>query len=205
MRAARILLVYGTSYGQTERIARRIAETLEGAGLEVSLQRGDLLPRALDRSAYDAVIVGASVIFGKHQRYIRRFLREQRDWLARVPSALFSVSGSAGAKVPSARESANRAVEALLAETGWRPALVVMVAGAIAYRRYNPLLRYVMRRISQSTGRPTDTSRDHELTDWEQVVRFARECAALFGSSVAAQTAGVSTASPPPAPAGAAR
>jgi len=205
MRAARILLVYGTSYGQTERIARRIAGTLEGAGHDVSLQRGDLLPRALDRSAYDAVIVGASVIFGRHQRYIRRFLREQREWLTRVPSALFSVSGSAGAKAPNAHEAAGRAVETLLAETGWRPALVVMVAGAIAYRRYNPLLRYVMRRISQSTGRPTDTSRDHELTDWEQVTRFARECAALFGASVAAQRAPAPAAAPPPAGAGAAR
>jgi len=39
-------------------------------------------------------------------------------------------------------------------------------------------VRFVMKQIARKTGSPTDTSRDHELTDWAAVDRFAGELAA---------------------------
>ena len=36
----------------------------------------------------------------------------------------------------------------------------------------------LLKRISRRAGGPTDTSRDYEMTDWNQVVRFAAEFAA---------------------------
>ena len=47
------------------------------------------------------------------------------------------------------------------------------MAGALAYTRYGFLTRFFMRRIAKKEGGPTDTSRDHELTDWGMVARFA--------------------------------
>ena len=38
--------------------------------------------------------------------------------------------------------------------------------------------RMLLKVISRRSGRPTDTSRDHELTNWDQVTRFADEFAA---------------------------
>ena len=49
------------------------------------------------------------------------------------------------------------------------------MAGAINYTRYNPLLRWYMKRASKLNGGSTDTSRDHEYTDWTQVERLANE------------------------------
>ena len=49
----------------------------------------------------------------------------------------------------------------------------------MAYTRYRPLLRWMMKRLSARAGRPTDTSRDHELTDWSQVRRFVVAVAAM--------------------------
>jgi len=66
------------------------------------------------------------------------------------------------------------------AETGWYPPLAEGIAGAIAYTRYNPFVRWQMRRICAKVGGPTDTSRDHELTDWTQVQRFAEAFARLL-------------------------
>jgi menaquinone-dependent protoporphyrinogen oxidase len=58
-------------------------------------------------------------------------------------------------------------------ETGWQPAMTESVAGAMAYTKYSPLVRWVIRRISQKDGGPADTTRDYEYTDWEQFRRFA--------------------------------
>jgi len=60
-------------------------------------------------------------------------------------------------------------------KTGWHPARVELVAGALPYSKYNFLIRYVMRRIAAKEGGDTDTSHDYEYTDWEAVDRFARD------------------------------
>jgi menaquinone-dependent protoporphyrinogen oxidase len=44
-----------------------------------------------------------------------------------------------------------------------------------------------MKRISRSKGGPIDTTRDHELTDWEAVDRFGVELARNLVRSAAEQ------------------
>ena len=167
---AKILVVYGTAYGQTERIARRIADHLGSQGHGVCLHQGDNLPANLPLDEYDAFVVAASVIRGRHQRYIRNFARHHAPTLTAAPSAFVSVSGAAyGSPL-----QADRYVEAFLDQTGWQPLFTVSFAGAVAYTHYGPLRRWIMKRACQRRGGPTDTTRDHDLTDWEAVDRFVR-------------------------------
>ena len=49
------------------------------------------------------MIVGASIIAGKHQRSIRSFVLEHRDRLIALPSTFFSVSGSPASKSETGR------------------------------------------------------------------------------------------------------
>jgi len=49
------------------------------------------------------------------------------------------------------------------------------VAGALSYTKYNFLVRFVMKRIAKAQGASTDTSRDHELTDWEALDHIVDE------------------------------
>jgi menaquinone-dependent protoporphyrinogen oxidase len=58
------------------------------------------------------------------------------------------------------------------------------VAGALLYRQYGAIVRLVMRFIAMQTGATTDTSRDHEYTNWEALDRFADELAADVESKV---------------------
>ena len=90
-----------------------------------------------------------------------------------MPSAFFSVSASAASRDERGRSQARACIVRFLDATGWYPPLTESIAGSIDYTRYNPLLRWWMRRICAESGGPTDTSRDHELTDWRQVDRFA--------------------------------
>lgn len=179
MTAQRVLIVYASAHGQTEKIAARIGDVLTDAGIGVTMVRASEVPRSLPIVAFDAVVVGASIHFNRHQRTVERFVRDNAASLGRVPSAFFSVSGSAARTTPEERAAASRYVERFLADCDWHPNRSIALAGAVRYTRYNPLLRWVMRRISAKAGLSTDTSRDHEYTDWTQVQRLAEDIAAL--------------------------
>jgi menaquinone-dependent protoporphyrinogen oxidase len=177
------LILYGTSHGQAAKIAGRLCDQLQRGGVRVLLTRGDELPDDLDPDRYDVIVIGASVVLGGHQRYVKHWIRGHIDLLNRVPSAFFSVSGSAGSDNPEEREAAREIMDAFLDQVGWRPSLKTTFAGAIMYTKYNPLIRWVMKRISRKEGRSTDTSRDHEYTDWTAVEAFGDRVMGLVGAT----------------------
>lgn len=180
MSERRILVLYGTRHGQTARIARHVAEQLRAHGHDVRLADGEALPERLEPRSWDAVIVGASVIAGEHSRRVRHFVQRNAATLNGIPSAFFSVSASAASPHERGRADARRYVTEFLDDTGWHPALAEPMAGAIAYTRYDPFTRWMMRRICAEHDGPTDTSRDHEMTDWSQVQRFVEQFAGLM-------------------------
>jgi menaquinone-dependent protoporphyrinogen oxidase len=170
---AQVLIIYGTAYGQTERIARRIAGQLESHGHTVSIWKGDALPADLSLAQNEAFVVAASVIRGKYQRYIDGFIRCHVSQLNSSSSAFVAVSGTAVAAPDEAREHA----AAFLRRVGWRPDFIEVFGGAMAYTRYGFVLRWITKLISWRRGGPTDTSRDHDMTDWGAVDRFASRLA----------------------------
>ncbi len=172
MSPRRILIVYASHYGQTARIAQSIADRLRADGATVLLTNVGDFPRQIAPESFDGVIVGASINFGKHQRSVRRFVRANRDELQRIPSAFYSVSGAECSPDEAPRAMAKQYIANFVRETGWQPALTESVAGAMAYTKYSPLMRWMIKRISRKEGGPADTTRDYEYTDWEQVRRF---------------------------------
>lgn len=173
---SRVLIIFGSAYGHTERIAQRIALGLGQAGHDVRCIKGDRLPADLALEDYDAAVLAASVRYGRYQRYIEAFVRRHLARLNAMPSAFVSVCGAAG----SPGDGPNLAQQYLakfLRETGWQPRTTRSFAGDLAYTRYPFLVRWMMKAISRRTGRPTDTSRDYDFTNWDDVERFARELA----------------------------
>lgn len=57
----------------------------------------------------------------------------------------------------------------------WYPQTQTTFAGGLAYSQYNPLLRWWMKRIAKKAGGDTDTSKDYEYTNWDDVNIFANE------------------------------
>jgi len=172
MHPHRILILYGTKYGQTAKIASRVAALLAESGDTVTSADARELPRDVKLDAYDGVIIGASIIRGRYQPRVRDFVADHFIMLNGMPSAFLSVSGSAASPDERRREEARCCAEEFLRATHWRPEIVETVGGAMAFTRYGPLLRWLMKQISKRNGGPTDTTRDHELTDWSQVQQF---------------------------------
>jgi menaquinone-dependent protoporphyrinogen oxidase len=167
----KVLIPYGTTEGLTARISEYVADVIRVHGHEayaVDL-KGSGHP---EPEGYDAVIVGASIHMGKHEDYVRDFVRDNRDALERLPSAFFSVSLAARVNP----EEAEGYIEEFVRETGWRPAKVGLFGGALLYTQYGFIKRHLMRKIAREKGNPyTDTSRDYVYTEWDGVRHFAEE------------------------------
>jgi menaquinone-dependent protoporphyrinogen oxidase len=173
-----LLIVYGTKEGQTARVAETIARVAREHGVETEVLNGKVTPKDLHLGAYGGIIIAASVHLGRHERYIERFAHAYAGELNRMPSAFVSVSMSAS-KAETLHD-AEAVVETFLHRAGWTPRRRGLFGGALVYRQYNLLLRWVMKRISAREGGPTDTSRDHDLTDWSAVERFTEDFLALI-------------------------
>ena len=180
-----ILVLHASRDGQAAAIARRIARVLEASGNHLEVLPIDTPSLPADLAGSDFVVVGAGVRFGRHGGAFERIVRRHRDALAAKANAFFSVSLAMAGDAPR-REEARKYVDAMIARTGWHPDRTVLFAGALRYTAYNPLIRWVMRRIAAHVGHDTDTSRDYEYTDWSAVERFARDIAARTAPRAAA-------------------
>jgi menaquinone-dependent protoporphyrinogen oxidase len=169
---------YATTEGQTSLIAEALAGHLRGAGLDsqaidVTSARAASFSWARTRAA----VLAASVHAGNHQADAEAFVRAHVVELNARPSVFVSVSLAICSSVPRDAEAARATADRFPAQLGWNAERIVCVAGRLAYTQYGLLKRFVMRRIAAKSGGPTDTSRDHEMTDWGQVRAVAGDLA----------------------------
>ena len=180
---SRILVAYASSFGQTRKIAGTVAAELRSRGHEVELADA-LLAQPPPVEDYDAVVFGSRIHMGAHARPLLAYILDNRRELGATPSYLFVVSmAAAGAQNADPQGYIARLVEI----THWQPRAAIAIAGGLPYRSYGRVLRLVMKLISRRAGHPTDTRRDHELTDWAQVRRFAADIASDLAPKPIAQ------------------
>jgi menaquinone-dependent protoporphyrinogen oxidase len=168
---SRILIVYGTSHGQTRKIAYRMADMVAALGVNpVTREAG----RAgeLHAADYDAAIILASLHAGGYQRGVTRWIEANAPALRTRPTAFVSVCLAILEKDPAARHQAAAIAEQFVLRHAWRPGEIRIVAGALPYTRYGWLTKLIMRRIAAKAGGDTDTTRDFEYTDWNAVEEF---------------------------------
>jgi menaquinone-dependent protoporphyrinogen oxidase len=178
MTRSRALVVFHTGEGQSAGIAAAIATELCAHGIDADIWSAEVAPSPV---GYDGVVAGDSIHASKHSRELRRYLLRHQAALAQRPLALFQVSLTSAVPDPQHTLNARAMVDDLVRQTGLVPDVVGMFPGRLAYTQYGGLQRRLMRWIARREGGDTDTSRDHEYTDWDAVRRFADDAAALIG------------------------
>jgi len=190
----KIAIFFATREGHTSKIANRIADDLCAKGVVVDVVNVRKPTPPPNWSMYATAFVAASVHGQRHEREMIEFARRYRDDLRRIGAVFISVSMSeAGAEdmhAPAARREqaaadAQRMIDVFIKQTAWKPERYLPVAGALLYRQYNVLVRFVMKQIAKKNGGPTDTSRDYEFTDWPALDRFVDEVMSPTPRSVA--------------------
>lgn len=174
-----VLIIFASAHGQTAQIAEAIAARLRerGARVDVRDAQAGALPSPDD---YDVVGLGSHVRYGKHAPAIHDYIDRHLSSLQARQNFLFSVSLTASDK-PYLPDPGGYLYSTTYA-TSFRPDHTAAFAGALPYRRYNPLLRLFMKFRSSRHGHPIDTSREHVFTDWAQVRLFADSIADWKGS-----------------------
>ncbi|QEG20434.1 flavodoxin domain-containing protein [Mariniblastus fucicola] len=169
------LIIYSSKYGQTEKIAWRIAKAIghERDSVKVMNARDALDLESL--SAFDHIILGSPIYAHRHSKQIAKFIKRFRDSLETMDTAFFSVSASA-AGGEEQKADATTCMDKFLSIAGFEPTRKTIFAGGLPYRRYNWLTRMVMKWIAGRAGGDTDTSQNYEYTDWDHVESFALRC-----------------------------
>ncbi len=178
----KILLVYGTTEGHTRKVASFVADRLSGRGHAVVLADANEVPASLDVGRFDAVLIAASVHVGPSQASVTHFVAQHRAAIEARPNAFVSVSLAAASDEPDDVQGLRQCVQGFIADTGWTPRQIHHAAGAFRYTAYDFFKRWALRYIAYRKGAPTDTRRDHEMTDWDELARFADSFAAAVGS-----------------------
>jgi menaquinone-dependent protoporphyrinogen oxidase len=183
-----VAVLYATREGQTRKIAERVAGHLAEIGYESkTLNVGDDdAIETLDLNDYSGAILAASVHAGEHGREMIRFVKAHVTDLNRIPNCFISVTlTQASVDMPQGSQrdheialaAVKQVMDTFFIETGWTPHQAHGVAGALFYTKYNPLVRMVLKRIAKKAGGATDTSRDHEYTDWAALERIVENFA----------------------------
>ena len=167
-----ILITYGTGEGQTKNVAEYIGAVLKEQGVDVTTTH---VSEASDIavSEFDGVLIGASVNNRTHQPEVLAFVERYNQALADRPSGFFQLSLASAFPSKWAREGEADYVEKLTETTGWYPDRVGLFAGALKYTQYDFKMRWLFKLAALAFGLDTDTSRDYEYTDWDDVERFA--------------------------------
>jgi menaquinone-dependent protoporphyrinogen oxidase len=185
----KLLLIYGTTEGQTGKVAKFVAEQFAERRHEVRvLNAVEEAAAGIDPREFDGVIVAGSLHAGRYQAAVVHFVSKNLVAINGRPNAFLSVSLAAAGDDEDDIKGLEQCLAAFTQQTGWTPQRVHHVAGAFRYTAYDFLKRWAMKYIAYRKGGPLDTSRDHELTDWADVARFVSDF--LKDAQSSAPTAG---------------
>jgi menaquinone-dependent protoporphyrinogen oxidase len=131
-----------------------------------------------DLPSFDAIVIGASIRYGKHAKEVTEFIERHAALLDSKPNAFFSVNIVAR-KPEKNQPETNPYLRKFLRRIAWRPKLLAVFAGKLDYPRYGVFDRTMIRLIMLMTHGPTDPTAVIEFTDWQQVEAFGRRVASL--------------------------
>ena len=174
---AQVLILYSTTDGHTIEICRRLQSVIAGLGNSVELVDLSSGP-SLGDYTFDKIVIGASIRYGKHQKTVYEFIRENQATLEQYPNALFSVNVVARKPEKNTPET-NPYLQKFLKQIDWEPENLGVFAGRLEYPALGSFDRTMIRFIMWMTKGPTDPTGTYEFTDWLKVEEFGRRIAAL--------------------------
>jgi menaquinone-dependent protoporphyrinogen oxidase len=162
----RILIAYGTTEGQTRKIAKAVAARVQELGHDAHLfDTAGLEP--VDVDTYDEVVVAASVHHERHQESVEGFVMASLAELQKRPTLFLSVSLAAA--FPEGASDAKRYADAFLRSTGWKPMMSLLVAGALRYDEYDYFKAQIIEHVVLKCREVEGAKGDYEFTNWESL------------------------------------
>ena len=173
----KVLVIHGSRFGQSTKIARAMAGALEEAGIPTELAELNQYTIA-DPERHNGMLLVTSVRYGYFDRNAYRFIEKYRSWIDTVPSLAVTVCLTARSPEQRSPET-NSYAKQFIEKSGWTSDIEV-VAGALEYPRYKIWDRLAIQLIMKITDGPTDPTLNIEYTDWDQVREAAEQFAGVL-------------------------
>lgn len=174
----RILILYLTRDGQTQKVAHYLAEQLKKEHDVNMLSLREQQPDETMLASYELIVIGASIRYGHFDTLLEPFIAQHTALLNQKKSAFFCVNLTARKPNRNTPET-NAYTRKLFSWIQWKPDWIEVVAGALRYPRYRWYDRMMIRLIMKMTGGETDTSKEIEYTDWQALSQFAQRLSKL--------------------------
>lgn len=175
----KVAIVYQSPYGQTQKIAQQIKQNLVFESQfkdNVHLIEIDNPKSPSDvYGPIDMYIIGFPVYVGKFPKKLLKWVHDHSKELEDKRLGFFMVSLNAADSRDSARKTDQHLLKKLTQEAHIIPDFIASFAGALHYTKYGFIKKFILKKISQAACGPTDTSKNHELTDWNQVQEFSHD------------------------------
>jgi menaquinone-dependent protoporphyrinogen oxidase len=164
-----VLIIYGTTEGQTRKIAERTANHVSERGHQAELRDSAAHESDTNLENYDAFIVAASVHQECHQETVIDFVIAHLEVLKTEPSAFISVSLSA--VLEGGETQAQKYLDSFISATEWWPRMTLLLGGALRFTEYDYFQEQIVKFIVMKHG-DASTGRDREFTDWDALASF---------------------------------
>jgi menaquinone-dependent protoporphyrinogen oxidase len=167
----RILICYGTTEGQTRKIAEFMGDIVTKHGHDAAVFDSTAVSE-IEPSRCKAAILAGSIHLGRYQTSLVHHIKSWHGELNAMPSAFISVSLSAASDDPHELAEVDEIAQKMCHETGWTPTKILHAAGAFRFTQYDFFKRWAMRLIAYQKNEQVDVHADKEYTDWAALRAF---------------------------------
>ena len=166
----KIIILYSTTDNYTIKICNKIKDLIQEKDNSVTLLSID--SEKIELNQFDKIIIGASIRYGKHNKNVYEFIKNNQEVLEDKVNAFFSVNIVARKPNKNTPET-NPYLINFLKQISWKPKHLAVFGGKLDYQKYGIFDRKMIRFIMWLTKGDTDPKSVIEYTNWEEVDRFA--------------------------------
>ena len=165
----KLLIAYGTTEGQTRKIAEAVATQIGELGHDVEVFDTTGLLGERHPETFDKIIVAGSVHEKQHQESVAIFAVANLKKLQAKPTMFISVSLAAAFE--NGLPDAQGYVDSFIKDVGWQPGQTLLVAGAVRHGEYGYYREHILEHVVLKGRNLDDPESDHEFTDWKSLAK----------------------------------
>jgi menaquinone-dependent protoporphyrinogen oxidase len=174
------LVIYGSRWGGTVAVARRIGDILSEEGYSVDIV--DAKNKSPNLEIYDLVIVGSGIRADKWTKETVNFLEKNAEQLKTRKTALFVSCQMADRPEKEVYDNAkNQYLKQTAQRYGLQPVSYGFFGGFMDFSHSHGLIVDIMIRVNRKSLHKNglDTRKVHDTRNWANITSWARETAKL--------------------------